>query len=149
MVLHELQYRHTTTLLLFTHTWNMCAVWPLHSSGATAKWENVQKFGLRLTSHNWSVSYYDLVTELGIPTLERRRIVLKLCHLYKVLHKQCCFLPGLTRMHPHTIPVPPTHFAFSSHLLALHFTFIHSFLTLSLFGIPYRMNHQLLFFHFL
>ena len=82
--------------LVCPHLEYTCTIWSPHAGRAIAKMENVQKFGLRVASLNWSVSYIkDLVVDLGFPTLERRKILLKLCHLYKTIHKQCYFPPGL------------------------------------------------------
>ena len=72
-----------------------CPVWSPYTSKAISKLEKVQKFALRMASHNWSARYSDLLDDLNIPSLETRRSQLKLCQLYMIVNGLCYFPPGL------------------------------------------------------
>ena len=53
--------------------------------------ENTQKFALKLISHNWSISYQDLLSLLDLLTLSTRRLHLKLSQVYKIVYNLCHF----------------------------------------------------------
>jgi len=92
------QYADSSTLLkMYTSL-----VWP-HNEYAAPVWdpstvqdiqdlESVQKFALRVSSKQWDLGYSELLdTWCNLPTLENRRLYMKLCHLFKIVH----FPPGI------------------------------------------------------
>ena len=70
-------------------------VWSPYSAKQIAKIENVQKFGLRIVSGDWSADYNNLLVTYLIPTLQMRRSELSLCLLYKITKGECFFPEGL------------------------------------------------------
>ena len=61
-----------------------CPVLSPHTSAKSFnQLKHVQKFGLRLVMHEWKAYNNDLLSNMNIPSLERRRIELSLCLLYK------------------------------------------------------------------
>ena len=96
-VLQEIIYTCTycdpaTLLSLYTslNHWCLeytCPVWSPHTSTKSInQLKHVKKFGLRLVMHEWKASNNnDLLSNMNIPTLERRRIELSLCLLYITL----------------------------------------------------------------
>ena len=76
-------YSSTDTLeklyvsLVHPHLEYTCPVWVPHTA---KELESVQKFAVKMATHNWNASYQELQSLINIPTLERRRLELKLCH---------------------------------------------------------------------
>ena len=70
-----------------------CPVWDPHQTTSVAALEKVQKFAARLCSKNWSHScdYTSLLRPCNLPTLESRRLYLKLCYLYQVINGNFVF----------------------------------------------------------
>ena len=63
------------------------AVWDPCLSKDIQKLESVQRFACRVCTKRWDDSYSDMLHILNIPPLsERRRKLLKVCHLYKIVH---------------------------------------------------------------
>ena len=90
--------------LVRPHLEYACHVWAPHTSRDTNALESVQKFACRMMSHRWSsATYEDLLTITNLPTLERRRLELKLCHLFKIIHNLVYFPSNLIvyRERPH------------------------------------------------
>ena len=48
--------------------------------------ESVQKFALRVCLKHWAMPYSDMLELIGLPTLESRRSLLKLCLTFKIVH---------------------------------------------------------------
>jgi len=72
-----------------------------HTEYATPAWdppllsdinslENVQKFALHVCCKQWDTAYSELLSWSNVPSLENRRLYLKLCHL-----SICYFPPGI------------------------------------------------------
>ena len=58
--------------------------------------------GFALTAlHNWSAGLSDITNHLSIPSLQARRSELKLCLLYRIVHKLCYFPPTLINPREH------------------------------------------------
>ena len=55
------------------------------------KLEAVQRFALRIVSHQWDATYGDLLNIIHIQKLEERRLKLKLIQVYKIAHGLCYF----------------------------------------------------------
>ena len=72
--------------------------------------ESVQKFAFKMATHNWNASYLELQSLINIPTLERRRLELKLCHLFKIVHNLCYFPQDIIRVGEWTASVSQTRF---------------------------------------
>ena len=96
-------YSNTDTLeklyvsLVRPHLEYACPVWVPHTAKDIHTLESVQKLALKMATHNWNASYLELQSLINIPTLERRRLELKLCHLFKIVHNLCYILS--TRHH--------------------------------------------------
>ena len=46
----------------------------------------MQKYALNVYLKSWNSDYDDLLCESKLPKLETRRIVARLCHMYKIIH---------------------------------------------------------------
>ena len=78
--------------LVRPHLEYACHVWAPHTSKDVNALESVQKFACKMASHTWKDhSYEELLTLTDLSTLERRRLELKLCHLFKIVHKLAYF----------------------------------------------------------
>ena len=74
------------------HLEYVCHVWAPHTSRDIHTLESVQTFSCKMMSLRWSgATYEDLLTITNLPTLERRRLELKLCHLFKIIHNLVLF----------------------------------------------------------
>ena len=51
-----------------------------------------------MAAYNWNASYQDLLLVIKLPTLERRRLDLKLGQLFKIMHKLCFFPDGIVKL---------------------------------------------------
>ena len=105
------QYSDSSTLLQLyislvrPHVEYAVPVWDPYMVQDIQSLESVQKFALRTCSKQWDRGYFELLETFNIPTLENRRLYLKLCHLFKIVHGLCFF--------PSDIVVPksnPSHF---------------------------------------
>ena len=61
-------------------------VWDPHLVKDITKLENVQKFAMKMCSKQWDMGYQDLLELSQLPALQNRRLYLKLCTLYKIIH---------------------------------------------------------------
>ena len=68
-------------------------VWDPHLQRDINSLECVQKFALRLCSKQWDTGYHELLNMFSLPSLENRRLHLKLCHLFKIVYGLCYFPP--------------------------------------------------------
>ena len=125
-----------------------------HLEYATAAWdpflkkdieliENVQKFALRVCTKSWDTNYSNLLETSHLPSLQSRRLHMKLCNLFKIIS-------GLT-FHPNAPIVNrvlhyPSRTAHSQAIVPLQCQTLqfqtHSFLVLLLHGIRF---HQTLY----
>ena len=62
------------------------AVWDPHLSKDILELESVQCFACRVCTKSWDVPYCDMLSTLNLPPLTERRKLLKMCHLYKIIH---------------------------------------------------------------
>ena len=80
--------------LVLPHLEFACPVWAPHVAKGINAIENVQEFTCRMATHKWNLAYDDLLSLTELPTLERRRLELKLGQLFKIVHNLCCcFFP--------------------------------------------------------
>ena len=78
--------------LVRPHLEYACHVWAPHTSKDINSLESVQKFACKMISCRWSgASYEELLTITNLPALEKRRLELKLCHLFKIVHNMIYF----------------------------------------------------------
>ena len=88
--------------LVRPHLEYACQIWDPHLIKDKKSLEGVQKFGLKLAAHQWDCSYEDLLELFQLPTLEERRLQLKLGLIFKIIHNLCHFpnAPELRGSHP-------------------------------------------------
>ena len=60
-------------------------VWNSAQKGDIESLENVQKFALRVCMKLWNTAYDELLTSAKLPSLQDRRTVASLCHLFKIV----------------------------------------------------------------
>ena len=65
-----------------------CPVWAPHSHKDIHLIERVQMFGVKIISGEWNAAYHDCLDQFGLVTLERRRLDLSLCLLYKYVNSK-------------------------------------------------------------
>ena len=91
----------------------------------------------KMTSHRWSgATYEDLLTITNLPTLERRRLELKLCHLLKIIHNLVYFPSNVIvhRERPHYHFRSSHDYYLSQPFAELTLIFIHLYPISFLFG---------------
>ena len=88
--------------------------------------ERVQKFALRICSKEWEKEYTELLDYFKLPTLQNRRLYLKICHLYKIIHELCYFSPDINI--PNTTLTHSTRSLILNHYFARTNSFYNSFI---------------------
>ena len=63
-----------------------CQIWDPHLVEDKKILEDVQKLACRLTSQQWDSSYQDLLQLYELPSLEERRLNLRLGLMFKIMH---------------------------------------------------------------
>ena len=122
-------YSSTDTLtqlyvsLVRPHLEYACPVWAPHLVKDVRAIEDVQKFACKMATHNWNSSYQDLLQLTELPTLERRRLDLKLGQLFKIIHNFCYFPEGIINLREQTPLLTNTRFL---HPLFLHQPLAHT-----------------------
>ena len=66
-------------------------VWDPTSQNLIKQLESVQKFALRICSHEWNMDYYSLLQEYQLPPLSSRRDYLRLMTLYNIIFQHFHF----------------------------------------------------------
>ena len=102
--------------LLRPHLEYAYPVWAPHLVKDVRAIEDVQKFACKMATHNWNSSYQDLLQLTELPTLERRRLDLKLGQLFKIIHNFCYFPEGIINLREQTPLLTNTRF-FHPHYL--------------------------------
>jgi len=74
--------------------------------------ESVKRFALKVCSKQWDASYNELLDVFRLPSLQNRRLYIKLCYLFKIVHGLCYFPPDVV--------VQNTNLTHSSRPLILH-----------------------------
>ena len=74
-----------------------CPVWAPQTVKDILELDGIQKFAFRMATHNWNSSYIELQPTVNLPTLEGRRIELKLITLFQIVHNLCFFSKNLIR----------------------------------------------------
>ena len=88
--------------LVRPHLEYACPVWAPHTAMDIHELERVQMFAGRMATRNWDASYSELQSMVKLPTLERRRLELKLSHLFKIVHNLCFFPSSIIRAREQT-----------------------------------------------
>ena len=81
--------------LVCPHLEHASAVWSPHLTKDIQALERVQAVACKMVTHNWKANYQELLSLVDIPTLERRRLDLRLGHLFKSIHYLCFFPQGV------------------------------------------------------
>ena len=93
-------------------------VWDPHLIKDKKLLEDVQKFGCKLAAHQWDTGYQELLDLFELPSLEQRRLHLKLGLMFKIIHRLCYFpdvpefhtnIPDLRSRHPLQLEPPFAH----------------------------------------
>jgi hypothetical protein len=72
-----------------------CVIWDPHTISGTKSLESVQYFACKMATKCWDSSYEHLLELMDLPTLEQRRVHLKLGLMYKIIYNLCYFPPGI------------------------------------------------------
>ena len=75
-------------------------LWDPYAQKDIYKLESVQKFVLKLVSHQWDSSYDEFLSLVDVPKLSERRLNLKLAQVFKIVHGLCYFPDNIFRMQP-------------------------------------------------
>ena len=95
------------SVLVRPHLEYATPIWDPHFIQDSNKLESVQRFALKMCLKQWDLGYQDLLDLSQFPTLENRRLYLKLCTLYKhgYFHFPTnVFVPQVSR-HSHSLPL--------------------------------------------
>ena len=87
-------------LLVRPHLEYAAQIWNPHLVKNITKLEDIQKFALRMCCKNWDAGYQELLDLTTMPTLENRRLYLKLCSLYKIIYGHFYFPPNVFTAQP-------------------------------------------------
>ena len=60
-----------------------------------SRFENIQKFALRVCCKNWNLGYSELLDVCKVPSLKNRRLYLKLSHMFKIVNNLRYFPPEI------------------------------------------------------
>ena len=116
-------------------------LWDPHLIKDITKLENVQKFAMKMCSKQWDLGYQDLIELPQLPTVQNRRLYLRLCTLYNTYgyfyFPPSVFVSKVCRHNP-SLPLLYQPFA---HTNAFQSSFnLHS--ALSQHGTTYHMMHS-------
>ena len=78
--------------LVCPHLEYAAPVWDPHLLKDIESVENVQKYGLKMCLKRWDLGYQELLHLTQIPTLENRRVYLKLCTVLYLRSSMVSFL---------------------------------------------------------
>ena len=107
-------------------------VWDPHLKRDQDLLESTQKFACKMIPKNWDKGYDELLYMTNLSSLADRRLYLKLCSLYKIIHNMTCF--------PHDIVVPKVTRSYTSTPFTLYQPFAHTNCFFSSF-VPHTVSH--------
>ena len=81
--------------LVRPHLEYAATVWDPHLQRDIQLLERTQKFAFRMSTKAWNADYEVLLHTLQLPSLSERRLFLKLCTVFKILHELCYFPPHI------------------------------------------------------
>ena len=98
-LLYRQFYNHATTdtikklyvSLIRPHLEYAAPLWDPHLQKDVDMLENVQKFAMKLITRKWDQGYAQLIEMVDLPTLQSRRLHLKLHHVFRIVHGLCDF----------------------------------------------------------
>ncbi len=67
-------------------------VWCPHYKIDIENLEKVQRFAIRVCLRQWDLGRDELLSTSGLTTLEKRRLIARIFHMYKILHEMIDFL---------------------------------------------------------
>ena len=88
------------------------STWDPHLQCDINSLESVQRFALKVCSQQWDAGYNELLDMFRLPSLQNRRLYIKFCYLFKIVHGLCYFPPDVV--------VQNTNLTHSSRPLILH-----------------------------
>ena len=105
-------------------------VWDPHLQKNVELLENVQKQALRMCSRQWDLTYHALFEQFHLPNLVNRRVHLKLCTLFKIVHGLLYFpshvvTPDVHSSRHHAYSLPLLHCPYA-HTTAFQSSFVPS-----------------------
>ena len=128
------------SVLVRPHLEYAATIWDPHLIKDINKLENVQKFAIKMCLKQWDLGYQDLLDLSQFPTLKNRRLYLKLCTLYKIMHGYFYF--------PLNVFLPQVNIDIVIHCLwfiyRMHVPMLLNhllYLALYLYGTTYPMKH--------
>ena len=77
-------------------------VWNPSLKGEIDQLERVQKFALRVCLKSWDTDYEDLLSISNLPSLQKRRMLASLCHLFKISRGFTDFHDPPLQQHTHS-----------------------------------------------
>ena len=107
-------------------------VWDPHLKRDQDLLESTQKFACKMITKNWDNGYNELLYMTNLPSLADRRLYLKLCSLYKIVHNMTCFPPDTV--------VPKVTRSYTSTPFTLYQPFAHTNCFFSSF-VPHAVSH--------
>ena len=83
------------TSLVRPHFEYATPVWDPHLQRNIQLLERTQKFACRMCTKAWDTGYEELLETLNLPSLSNRRLFLKLCTVFQIIHNLCYFPPDV------------------------------------------------------
>ena len=80
---------------LYGPTWSMQLQSGTHTWEKQDLFESTQKCACKMTIRKWGKGYDELLNMTNLPSLADRRLYLKLCSLYKIVHNLSYFPPNI------------------------------------------------------
>ena len=107
-------------------------VWDPHLRKDQDLLESTQKFACKMITRKWDKGYDELLNMTNLPSLADRRLYLKLCSLYKIVHNLSYFPPNII--------VPKVTRSYTSTPFTLYQPFAHTNCFLNSF-VPHCVSH--------
>ena len=96
--------------LVRPHLQYAAQLWDPYTHRDVNRLEAVQRFALRIISHQWDATYEDLLSIVQCQKLEERRLKLKLTQVYKIAHGLCYFPDNIFVLHEsHSVRLAKHH----------------------------------------
>ena len=114
-LLYRQFYQHTdqgdsspTISIVRPHSEYTVPVWDQHVKKDQDLLERTQKFACKMNTKNWDKGYNELLYMTNLPSLADRRLYLKLCSMYKIVHNLShqilLYLKSPDRIPAHLLP---------------------------------------------
>ena len=119
-------------LIVRPHMEYAAQVWDPHLKKDQDLLESTQKFACKMITKHWDKSYNELLYMTNLPSLADRRLHLKMCSLYKIVHNMTYFPPDIV--------VPKVTRSYTSTPFTLYQPFAHTNCFLAFF-VPHAVSH--------